>query len=157
MAEEHTSPKRISPRSLDDYLEVMSKAVFQTGMSWKVVKGKWPDIRAAMEGFNVGKVARLDENDLERLVKDKRVIRNRRKLEAIVHNARKMIELDKHYDGFQDYLRSRHDFDATVRSLRAQFKFLGEMGCYYFLYVVGEEVPPPRTRSGALPADEVER
>ncbi len=142
MAEEHTAPERILPRSLDDYLEVMSKAVFQTGMSWKVVEGKWPDIREAMEGFNVGKVARLDEDDLERLVKDKRVIRNRRKLEAIVHNAGKMIELDKHYGGFQDYLRSRHDYDATVRSLRAQFKFLGEMGCYYFLYVVGEEVPP---------------
>ncbi len=142
MAEEHTAPRRISPQSLDDYLEVMSKAVFQTGMSWKVVEAKWPGIQAAMEQFDVGKVARFDEDDLERLVQDKRVIRNRRKLEAIVHNARKMIELDEHFNGFRDYLRSRDDFDATVRSLRAQFKFLGEMGCYYFLYVVGEEVPP---------------
>ncbi len=101
-----------------------------------------PGIRTALERFDVGKVARFGEDDLERLVKDKRVIRNRRKLEATVHNARKMIELDKHYNGFQNYLRSRNDYDATVRSLRAQFKFLGEMGCYYFLYVVGEEVPP---------------
>ncbi len=142
MAAEHTAPKRVSPQSLDDYLEVMSKSVFQTGISWKVVEGKWPDISAAMERFNVGKVASFDEEDIERLVNDKRVIRNRRKLEAIVHNARKMIELDREYGGFQNYLRSRHDFDATVRSLRAQFKFLGEMGCYHFLYVVGEEVPP---------------
>lgn len=142
MAEEHTAPERISPQSLDDYLEVMSKSIFQTGISWNVVERKWPDIRAAMEEFNVGKVTRFNEDDIERLVNDKRVIRNRRKLEAIVHNARKMIELDKHYDGFQNYLRSRQDFDATVRSLRAQFKFLGEMGSYYFLYVVGEEVPP---------------
>lgn len=142
MAEEHTAPRRISPRSLDDYLEVMSKSVFQTGMSWSVVENKWPGIRAALEGFNVGKVARYDEDDIERLVHDKRVIRNRRKLEAIVHNARKMIELDMEFGGFRNYLRSRHDFDATVRSLRAQFKFLGDTGCYHFLYVVGEEVPP---------------
>ncbi len=142
MAEEHTAPARVSPRSLDDYLEVMSKSVFQTGISWKVIERKWPDIKAAMERFNVGRVARFAEDDIERLVGDKRVIRNRRKLEAIVHNARKMIELDKEYGGFKNYLRSRHDYDAIVRSLRAQFKFLGEMGCYHFLYVVGEEVPP---------------
>lgn len=142
MAKEYTAPERISPQSLDDYLEVMSKSIFQTGLSWNVVERKWPDIRDAMEAFNVGKVTRFNKDDIERLVNDKRVIRNRRKLEAIVHNARKMIELDKYYDGFQNYLRSRPDFDATVRSLRAQFRFLGEMGCYYFLYVVGEEVPP---------------
>ncbi len=142
MAREHRAPQRVTPQSLDDYLEVLSKSVFQTGMSWQVVENKWPDIRAAMDGFNVGKVARYGEDDIERLTKDKRVIRNRRKLEAIAHNARKMIELDREYGGFRNYLRSRDDFDATVRSLRAQFKFLGDTGCYAFLYVVGEEVPP---------------
>lgn len=142
MAREHRAPTQIDPRSLDDYLEIMSKSVFQTGMSWEVVENKWPDIRAAMEGFNVGRVARFGEEDIERLTNDRRVIRNRRKLEAIAHNARKMIELDREYDGFRNYLRSREDFDATVRSLRAQFKFLGDTGCYHFLYVVGEDVPP---------------
>ena len=36
-----TAPEQIKPQSLDDYLEVMSKAVFQSGMSWKVVEAKW--------------------------------------------------------------------------------------------------------------------
>jgi 3-methyladenine DNA glycosylase Tag len=34
-------PQKISPKSLDDYLEVLSKAVFQTGISWKVVEKRW--------------------------------------------------------------------------------------------------------------------
>lgn len=142
MAEGHRVPRRVAPQSLDDYFEVLCKAVFQAGMSWKVVEAKWPGIRAALAEFDVRKVALFSEADLERLAHDERVIRNRRKLEAIVQNARKMLDVDAHYDGFRNYLRSHPDFYATARSLQAQFKYLGEMGSYYFLYVVGEEVPP---------------
>ena len=39
------------------------------------------------------------------------------------------------------YLRSHEDFDATVKDVRKQFKFMGDMGTYLFLFVVGEEVP----------------
>jgi hypothetical protein len=53
-----------------------------------------------------------------------------------------MLELETAHGTFRDYLRSHGSFDATVDDLRKQFKFLGDMGCYYFLYVVGEEVPP---------------
>ena len=40
---------QIEPESLDDYLEVMSQAIFQTGMSWKMVEEKWHEIREAFE------------------------------------------------------------------------------------------------------------
>ena len=43
---------------------------------------------------------------------------------------------------YKKYLRSHDDFKATVKDIRKQFKFVGEMGSYYFLYVIGEEVPP---------------
>ena len=70
------------------------------------------------------------------------MIRNRRKLEAIVGNAQRMIELEREHGGFRKYLRSQDAFASTVAMLRSNFKFLGEIGCYYFLYVVGEDVPP---------------
>jgi 3-methyladenine DNA glycosylase Tag len=135
-------PERIEPTSLDDYLEVMSKAVFQTGMSWKVVEAKWPGIREAFRGFDAQAVARFTPEDLDQLTNDPRVIRNRRKLDAIVANAARMIALEAEHGTFRRYLRSHASFDATVGDLRKQFKFLGDMGCYYFLYVVGEKVPP---------------
>ena len=119
----------------------MSKSVFQTGISWRVVNSKWPDIREAFRDFDVEAVAVLGDDDIEALTQDKRVIRNRRKLEAIVGNARRMIDLADEHGTFKDYLRSHADFDATVKDLRKQFKFLGDMGCYHFLYVVSEEVP----------------
>jgi len=135
-------PPQIQPRSLDDYLEIMSKSVFQSGMSWKVIETKWPGTVEAFQGFDAVKVAGFDERDVETLSNDTRVIRNYRKLQAIVSNARVMIELEKTHGSFRNYLRSHGDFDATLTALRKDFKFMGPSGIYVFLYVVGEPVIP---------------
>ena len=130
------------PVSLADYLETMSKAVFQAGISWKVVDAKWPGIRQAMKGFDTLAVSQFGGADIDRLMQDARLIRNRRKLEGIVLNARKMLELDKEFKGFRTYLRSQGTFAETAAALHRDFKFMGESGSYYFLWVVGEKVPP---------------
>ena len=134
-------PEQIQPSSLDDYLEVMSKAVFQSGISWKVVESKWPSTRKAFHNFDVQIVAALNEKDIDDLTQDTRVIRNYRKLNAIVSNAKRMIALDEEYQGFTKYLRFEDDFDSTLTTIRKDFKFMGPTGIYYFLYVVGEKVP----------------
>lgn len=137
-----TPPEQIQPGSLNDYLEVMSKAVFQSGMSWRVVEAKWSGTREAFHDFDVAQVAAFDERDIDALTKDTRVIRNYRKLNAIVSNAQTMIALDEQHGSFKNYLRSQTDFDATLNTIRKDFKFMGPTGIYYFLYVVGEQVPP---------------
>lgn len=137
----HHAPTQITPTRTGDYLEVMSKAVFQTGISWRVVENKWPGIRDAFKTFDHRAVASLTEKEIAELSADTRVIRNRRKIEAIVDNARRMLDLEEAHGGFKNYLRSHADFDSCVKDLRKRFKFLGEMGAFYFLYVVGEEVP----------------
>jgi len=137
----HQAPERIQPRSLGDYLEVMSKAVFQSGISWKVVDAKWPGIREAFQGFDAQAIAAFTPDDVDRLTADSRVIRNRRKLEAIIENARQMLELEEQHGSFRDYLHSHGGFEGTVADMRRHFGFLGELGAYYFLWVVNEEVP----------------
>ena len=72
---------------------------------------------------------------------DTRVIRNRRKLDATVHNAQQMVELEREHGSFKAYLSSPGDFEETVKDLRKRFKFVGDMSAYHFLHVVGEEVP----------------
>jgi 3-methyladenine DNA glycosylase Tag len=135
-------PEQIEPKTLGDYLEVMSKAVFQSGISWRVVESKWSGTREAFHGFDAHAVAGLIEPDLDALAQDTRVIRNRRKLAAIVTNAKKMIALEEQHGSFQAYLRSHGDFNATLKALRKDFKYMGPSGIYYFLYVVGEPVIP---------------
>jgi 3-methyladenine DNA glycosylase Tag len=136
------APKRVRPRALNDYLEVMTKAVFQSGISWKVIDSKWEGFRQALFGFDPEQIAALDPPDIDRLAEDTRIVRNRKKIEATVHNAETMLDLAKEYGTFKRYLRSLGDFEETVADLRKRFKFLGDLGAYYFLYVVGERVPP---------------
>ena len=135
------APPQIVPQSLNDYLEVMTKAVFQSGMSWKVVNSKWPGFQAGFHGFDVATVAAMDESAIDTLAADTRIIRNRRKIAATVHNAQRLIELDDEYDGIRNYFRSHDDFYAVLKDVRKQFKYMGDTGTYYWLYVLGEDVP----------------
>lgn len=135
------APTQIEPSGTADYFEVITRAVFQSGMSWRVVAAKWDGFREAFAGFDPAAVAAYDGDDVERLAADTRIIRNRRKIEATVANAQVMLALDSQPGGFVGWLRSRGDFDATVAALRGEFRFLGDMGAYYVLYVVGEDVP----------------
>jgi hypothetical protein len=134
-------PPKIRPGGLADYLEVMTKAVFQSGIRWSVVDAKWPGFVEAFAGFDPGQVAELSPPDVDRLAGDTRIIRNRSKIEATVHNAATILALDEEFRGFRRYLRSHGAFDETVKDLRRRFRFLGEMGAYYFLWVVSEPVP----------------
>lgn len=141
MAEEYGAPEQITPKRLGDYLEVMSKAVFQSGMGWRVVNAKWPGTREVFRDFDATAVASLTEPEIAEIAQDTRIIRNRKKVDAIIDNARRLIDLDETHRGFKLYLSSHGGFEETVKDLRKNFRFLGETGCFYFLYVVGEQVP----------------
>ena len=135
-------PEQITPTGLADYLEIMSKSVFQSGISWRVVDSKWPGVREAMRGFDPQIIATLAEPELDELAQDSRMIRHRRKLSAISANARKMLDLESQHGSFQGYLRSHGSFENTLQAIRKDFKYMGDSGTYHFLWTVGEEVPP---------------
>ena len=136
------APQQIEPTKLADYLEVLTKAVFQSGMSWRVVEAKWAGFREAFAGFDPVAIAAFTGDDVDHLVEDTRIIRNRRKIEATITNAETLLALDGRPGDFAGWLRSHADFGATVAALRGEFRFLGDTGAYYFLYVIGEKVPP---------------
>jgi 3-methyladenine DNA glycosylase Tag len=129
------------PRNLTGYFEALTRIVFQSGMSWRVVEAKWPGIRAAFRELDPERVARMTPRDIDRLSKDPRVIRNVAKIEATVLNAKEMVALDKAPGGFKKYLRSLDGLEEAGPELRKRFKFLGDHGSYYFLWSVGEKVP----------------
>ena len=116
--------------------------MFSTGISWRVVDAKWPGIEAAFDGFEPDRVAGLSDADIDTLMSDTRVIRNRRKLEAIRANAVRLIDLDAAHGGFARYLDGLGDYDATRTALKKQFAFLGNSGVWLFLWMVGRDVPP---------------
>ena len=143
-------PVRITPTKLADYLEVLSKAVFEAGMNWKVIENKWPGFQEAFDHFDPEKIAAYTPDDIDRLMADTRIIRNMRKVEATIHNARAFLEIEREFGTFAKYLEAKRPFDSQLKDLQKRCKHLGNFGCYYFLYVVGEEVPPHEEYSAKL-------
>jgi DNA-3-methyladenine glycosylase I len=136
-------PERRKPVNDDGYLEELTKAIFQAGFSWRVIRDKWSNFQRAFDGFEVETVAGYGEPDLERLVSDAGIVRNRRKIEATVYNARTMWELSQRHGTFHAYLRSLDgvDYAGRRKELSKQFKNLGPTGVFVFLWCVDEEVP----------------
>ena len=135
-------PEKIEPSSLADYLETMSKSVFQTGISWRVVESKWPDIRQAFRDFDPNVVANLSESDLDELTNDRL---GSSEIAASSRQSWRTLDVWLSWPSFmatsEATSASHGDFEKTVSDLRKQFRFLGDMGAYHFLYVVSEEVP----------------
>lgn len=149
------APVQIKPTKLADYLEVLSKAVFESGMNWKVIENKWPGFRDAFDGFDPAKVANYTPADIDRLLADARIIRNGRKVEATIHNAAAMVEAEREFGSFGKYLAAHRPFDSQLADMKKRFKHIGNFGVFYFLYVVGEEVPPHEEYSAKLKGDAV--
>ena len=134
-------PPRIKPRSLADYLDALSRSVFEAGMSWKSVDAKWPSISEAFHSFDPEWVAGLSARQIDRLAADPKVIRNKRKIEGTVANARTMLDLDGEHRGFRRYLRSFGGYESLAADIKSQFRFIGDYGAYRFLWAVSEPVP----------------
>lgn len=136
-------PPRAKPADDTGYFNVLTQAVFQAGFSWEVVRNKWPNFEAAFDHFDIDKIARYDDGDLERLLNDAGIVRNGKKIEGTIHNARTMRDLIAEHGSFHAYLRSLDGlpYEARSKALSKQFKWLGRTGAFFFLWCVEEEVP----------------
>lgn len=131
------------PKNDDGYFEQMAKAVFRSGFNWQVIENKWPDIRRAFADFSIQEVAKFNENDIDRLMKDRRVVRNYRKIIAVIDNAKKMMAVQKEYGSFRNYLKAiGSDGEAKLcKTVVKHFSHIGDSMVVSFLRSVGEEMP----------------
>src|SRR5256885_965558 len=70
--------------------EALTLGVFEAGLSWSIAFGKRDAFRSAFHGFDIAQVAAMTERDVDRLVRDPSIVRNRAKIQATVDNARAM-------------------------------------------------------------------
>jgi DNA-3-methyladenine glycosylase I len=133
--------------------EALTLGVFETGLSWSVVFGKRDGFREALHSFKVAEVAAMTDQDIDRLLQNPSIIRNRAKLTATVDNARAMMSaspslpaLAKSYaEPPKDAPRSIADIpsftpqaEALARQLKAQgYRFVGPTSVYAFMQNVG--------------------
>lgn len=76
----------------------------QAGLSWSTILNKRENFRAAFHNFDVARVARYTQRDVERLLKNAGIIRNRLKIEATINNAKRFIEVQNEFGSFDAYI-----------------------------------------------------
>jgi len=130
----------------------------QAGLSWLTILKKRDAYRRAFAGFDAAKVARFGPRQIERLLADPGIVRNRLKIEAAIHNAQRFLEVQAAFGSFDAYIwrfvdgqpivnrwqtlkqvpASTPESDALSRDLKARgFKFTGTTICYAHMQATG--------------------
>lgn len=130
----------------------------QSGLSWSIILNKRKAFRKAFDNFNPKKISAYSKKDINRLLKDKRIIRNQRKIESVINNAEKFLETKKEFGTFDMYVWSFVNYKTkknrfqnwaeipatTTESKlmsddlrKRKFTFVGPTVCYAFMQTVG--------------------
>ena len=97
--------------------EKLSLEGLQSGLSWRTILAKRENFRAAFDGFDFGRVARYTGRDMERLLADAGIVRHRGKIEAVIHNAGRAIELQREFGTLARYFW-QYEVDVSKRPKR---------------------------------------
>jgi len=135
-----------SPPSDNAYFENMTRVIFLAGLGWKMIDEKWPNFKKAFKNFSINEVAKFNENDVDRLMSDAGIVRNRAKITATINNAKQFQSVTKEHRSFQSYLNSldkSNNYALVIKELGKKFSRLGLSSARIFLYSVGEKVRHP--------------
>jgi 3-methyladenine DNA glycosylase Tag len=131
------------PKDDNGYFERMSRVIFMAGLNWRVLENKWPGIKKAFANFDINKIAKFQEPEIEELMMNTDVIRNLAKIRAIVANAKEMQAIAKEFGDFEKYLSSlsKEGEEEMVKAISKRFGFLGKGTTTIFLFSVGQPMP----------------
>jgi DNA-3-methyladenine glycosylase I len=102
----------------------------QAGLSWRTILMKEKGFRKAYHDFNIKKVASYKDKDMERLLNDASIIRNRLKVGAAIRNAKQLLIIQEEHGSFRNWLDSnakelKHDKEGWLKLFRQHFTFVG--------------------------------
>ena len=130
----------------------------QAGLSWATILYRRPAYRKAFERFNPDKISRYTKSDVDSILKDPGIIRNRKKVESFVNNAKRFLEIKDEFGTFDKYIwqfvnyktavnryRNWNEIPSTSRESEEMsrdlkkrgFTFVGPTICYAFMQSVG--------------------
>lgn len=141
------------PNQDDNYLfEMLILESFQAGLSWECVLNKRNDFRTSYDNFNIDKIINYDENKINELLTNDKIIRNKLKIKASINNAKIFKDIQKEYGSFYNYLltftknKILYEIDKTTNDLsdsiskdliKRGMKFVGSTIIYSYLQATG--------------------
>lgn len=129
--------------------------IFHIGLSWQLVLQKYDSFMKAFDSFDIQLVANYDEKKINKLMDNKKIIRYRKKIEAVIHNAKQIQSIQKSYGSFYDYIwsftngkqiinsdnktreRSQLSDQLTSDLKKKNFQFVGSVTIYSYLQAIG--------------------
>lgn len=99
----------------------------QAGLSWTTILNKQENFRKAYSTFNIRKVAKYTQKDIDRLLNDPGIIRNKLKVNAAIYNAQQILGIQKEFGSFKSWLDKNHPLklEDWVKLFKKTFKFTG--------------------------------
>lgn len=111
----------------------------QAGLSWSTILKKQAGFQRAYDGFEIAKVAQYKETDIDRLLQDSAIIRNRLKIQAAIYNANVIVSIQQQFGSFYHWLAKHHPLskEEWVKLFKRHFKFVGGEIIHEFLMSIG--------------------
>lgn len=111
----------------NELFERLILEINQAGLSWTTILNKQQNFKKAFHKFNIKKVASYKEVDRQRLLNDAGIIRNRLKVDAAIHNANIILQLQKEFGSFKNWLDHHHPKikQEWVELFKKTFHFTG--------------------------------
>ncbi len=138
--------------------ELFSLETQSAGLSWLTILKKRDGYREVFDGFVLERVANMSEDDIQRVLMSGLVIKSKPKIEAIIHNARLFLELQKEFGSLSEYFWSKVDYKPIINDIKDYktaptkseisdnitkelkkkgFKFIGSVTIYAFMQACG--------------------
>jgi DNA-3-methyladenine glycosylase I len=125
----------------DDNLlfERLCLEINQAGLNWNMILQKKDNFHMAFHKFNIKKVASYNEKEIQRLLSDPGIIRNKLKITSVIENAKRILALQKEHGSFENWLKKNYprSKEEWVKLFKKQFKFTGGEIVNEFLVSIG--------------------
>ena len=128
--------------AIDNDNELFGKLILeinQAGLSWNTILQKENNFRSAYSNFEVERIAAYDDEDRIRLMSDSSIIRNRLKIDAVIYNATVVLDIQKEFGSFFQWLKIQECLHKMewVKLFKSRFKFTGGEIVNEFLMTIG--------------------
>ena len=116
------------PESDDNKLfEKLSLEINQAGLSWDIILKKYTELNKAYSGFNIIRVAAYKSNQINVLLNNKKIIRNKLKIYSIIYNAKAILKIQNDHESFKSWLDKKkcQTLNQWTEIFKNKFKFIG--------------------------------
>ncbi len=135
----HKKEYGINPKKDKLFFEALVLEINQTGLSWDLVLKRRNNIKLAFENYNLNKISNFNKKNINDLLSNNKIIRNKKKIIAIIYNSKIFIEIIKDNGSFKKWMdkNKNKSLDQWIKLFKKKFKFTGPSVTKEFLIATG--------------------